>query len=70
MKKITITILTVLMFMTPIFSIPKLPMIPNITVSVTLPEEYKKVTEQVGKESIKNLNIDWSKLNFKFNLNK
>ena len=62
LKKLTITTLTMFMLITPIFSIPKLPTIPNISASVTLPEGAKESANTAGKEAVKNLNIDWVKL--------
>lgn len=61
-KKITITTLTMFMLMTPIFSIPKLPTIPNISTSVTLPAGAREMAKKSAAEAVKNLKIDWVKL--------
>lgn len=48
--------------MTPAFTIPKLPTIPNISASVTIPEGVKESANAAGKEAVRKLNIDWSKI--------
>ena len=60
--------LTLIMFMliTPIFSIPKLPSIPNISGSVKLPVGVEEAARKAGAEAVKNLKIDWSKFDFRF----
>ena len=61
LKKLTITTLMMFMLLTPIFSIPKLPTIPNISASVTLPDGVQESVKKSAAEAVKNLNIDWSK---------
>lgn len=60
--------LALIMFMliTPIFSIPKLPSIPNISGSVKLPVGVEESAKKAGAEAVKNLKIDWSKFDFSF----
>lgn len=71
LKKLTITTLMMFMLITPIFSIPKLPTIPTISAeSIKLPASVDEAARKAGAEAVKNLNIDWSKLNIKFNFNK
>lgn len=62
-KKLT---LIMFMLMTPIFTIPKLPSIPNISGSVKLPVGVEESAKRAGEEAVKNLKIDWSKFNFNF----
>ena len=69
-KKLKTFTLFMFMLITPVFTIPKLPTIPNISNSVTLPEGVKESARKAGAEAAKNLDIDWSKLNIKFNFNK
>lgn len=54
------------MLITPIFSIPKLPTIPNISGSVKLPVGVEEAARKAGEEAVKNLKIDWSKFDFSF----
>lgn len=54
------------MLMTPIFTAPKLPVIPNISASVTLPAGAKESAKKAGQEAVKNLKIDWSKIKFNY----
>lgn len=58
--------LTSLMLVTPLFTAPKLPTIPNISGSVTLPAGAKEAAKKAGAEAVKNIKIDWSKIKFKF----
>lgn len=68
MKKSFITTLTAFMLITPFFSMPKLPTIPTInTTKIELPVGAQEAAKNAGIEAVKNLNIDWSKINFKFN---
>lgn len=61
MKKLLVYTGMMLLF-TPIFSIPKLPTIPNISTSITLSEDVKESVRKSGAEAVKKLNIDWSKV--------
>ena len=54
------------MLITPIFSIPKLPTIPNISGSVKLPVGVEEAAKKAGAEAVKNIKIDWSKFSFSF----
>ena len=55
-----------LMLVTPIFTPPKLPTIPNISGSITLPAGATEAAKKAGANAVKNLKIDWSKFNFNF----
>lgn len=70
LKKLTPIVLTAFMLVTPVFTPPKLPKIPDISGSITLPastqEAIDKSAEKAAKEAVKNLKIDWSKMNFIF----
>ena len=50
------------MLFTPVLVAPKLPVVPNISGSVTLPAGAQEAAKRAGQEAVKNLNIDWSKL--------
>ena len=54
------------MLITPVFTIPKLPTIPNISGSVKLPVGVEEAAKRAGEEAVKNLKIDWSKFDFSF----
>ena len=58
-----------LMLVTPLLTFPRLPIIPNISGSVTLPTGAQEAAKKAGQEAVKNLKIDWSNFNFKFNFN-
>lgn len=62
---VTITLTT--MLVTPLFTAPKLPVVPNITGSVTIPAGATEAAKKAGSEAVKNLKIDWSKFKFNFN---
>lgn len=70
LTKLTPIVLTAFMLVTPVFTPPKLPKIPNISGSITLPastqEAINRSAEEAAKEAVKNLKIDWSKFNFIF----
>lgn len=70
MKKTLLSLAMIFMLITPVLTIPKLPTIPNISASVTLPEETEEAVEKAAIESVKKLNIDWSKFDFGFIFNK
>lgn len=55
-----------LMLMTPIFTAPKLPVIPNISGSISIPQGATEAAKQAGVNAVKDLKIDWSKFNFNF----
>lgn len=67
MRKAKKLALIMFMLITPIFSIPKLPTIPNISGSVKLPVGVEEAAKKAGAEAVKNLKIDWSKFHFNFN---
>ena len=50
--------LTSLMLVTPLFTAPKLPSIPNITGIVTLPESAKETAKEAGAEAAKNTTVN------------
>lgn len=58
------TLVMTLMLMTPVFTTPKIPVIPNISGSVTLPAGAQEAAKKAGQEAVKK--IDWS--NFDFSL--
>lgn len=64
-KKIKKMTLFMFMLITPIFSIPKLPSIPNISGSVKLPVGVEEAAKKAGAEAVKK--IDWSKIKINFN---
>ena len=66
MRKAKKLALIMFMLITPIFSIPKLPTIPNISGSVKLPVGVEEAAKKAGAEAVKNLKIDWSKFDFSF----
>lgn len=47
---------------TPKFVAPKLPTIPNI--KITLSEGIKETAKKAGAEAVKNIQFDWSKIEF------
>lgn len=67
MRKIKRFTLFMFMLITPIFTIPKLPTIPNISGSVKLPVGVEEAAKKAGAEAVKNLKIDWSKIKINFN---
>jgi len=46
--------------------IPKLPKIPDLTGSVELPEGAKQAAREAGKNAVKDLDIDFSKIKIDF----
>lgn len=63
-KKITLTAtMFAFMLITPVLTVPKLPTIPNISGSVTLPEGAAESARKAGAEAAKNIKIDFSKIN-------
>lgn len=66
MRKAKKLALIMFMLITPIFSIPKLPTIPNISGSVKLPVGVEEAAKKAGAEAVKNFKIDWSKFDFSF----
>lgn len=58
------TLVMSLMLMTPVFTAPKIPVIPNISGSVKLPAGTQEAAKKAGQEAAKK--IDWSKYNFNF----
>lgn len=66
MRKAKKLALIMFMLITPIFSIPKLPTIPNISGSVKLPVGVEEAAKRAGEEAVRNLKIDWSKFDFSF----
>lgn len=66
MKKIKKLAVYTFMFMliTPTFTIPKLPTIPNISTSVTLSDGAKESIKKSSAEAVKKLNIDWTKFKY------
>lgn len=66
MRKAKKLALIMFMLVTPIFTIPKLPSIPNISGSVKLPVGVEEAAKKAGAEAVKNLKIDWSKFDFSF----
>lgn len=73
LTKLTPIVLTAFMLVTPIFTAPKLPKIPDLTGAIELPastqEAINRSAEEAAKEAVKNLKIDWSKFNFTFSFN-
>lgn len=67
MRKLKTFTMFIFMLITPIFTMPKLPTIPNISKSVTLPAGAQEAAKKAGAEAVKNLKIDWSKIQIKFN---
>lgn len=63
---LTLACATTSLACTPKFTAPKLPTIPNISGSVTLPAGATEAAKKAGAEAVKNLNIDWSKIKFNF----
>lgn len=55
-----------LMLVTPLLTFTRLPVIPNISGSVTLPTGAQEAAKKAGAEAVKNLNIDWSKIKLNF----
>lgn len=63
---LTLACATTSLACTPRLAPPKLPTIPNITGSITLPKGATEAAKKAGANAVKNLKIDWSKFNFNF----
>lgn len=66
LKKLTPIVLTAFMLFTPVFTAPKLPTIPNLSGSISVPTGAQEAAKKAGQDAVKNLKIDWSKFNFNF----
>lgn len=62
MRKLKRLSLVAFMLMTPIFTIPRIPAIPNISGSIKLPVSVEEAAKKAGAEAAKGLKIDWSKI--------
>lgn len=63
---LTLACATTSLACTPKLATPKLPAIPNISSSISIPQEVTEAAKKAGVNAAKNLKIDLSKIKFKY----